>query len=452
MKARFPLAAGLPALCAAAAALACAPSPAAAQPAASAPVAPAAAATDSARAASPFASRRAFGPVTIEGNTRTAAAVIRRELGFAEGDPYDQKKLDRAWDRLEDLGAFAFVDFATEEEDGAVAVAITVEEERTLHWYPLIDYSRRHKYRLGARVFDRNFRGRGETIDFEATAVRVLGARASWTRPWLANNRWLEAGVSAGWERADFVWRATDYAQWDAGARLRLYLRSPLYVEAAGAFGGFFQEDDVVEAMPDRGDGAGGEQLWTHGTRNRFTSGLTLGWDTRDLEFYPTTGAWHRVTARRVISDGFDSYTEFVGDLRQYLAMPLHKTLALRAWGRRVSNALPFEDRLWWGGPETIRGYGYAHLEGEEGWLLTAEYRWPLFLMPISTQGHVIGIGLHGFWDAGDAWYDSAPAHRASMSWGAGVHANLSSLNLRFEVARTREGENVFQFEDHFNF
>jgi len=59
---------------------------------------------------------------------------------------------------------------------------------------------------------------------------------------------------------------------------------------------------------------------------------------------------------------------------------------------------------------------------------------------------------VHLFWDAGDAWFYGDEAGRPSMSWGAGAHMNLSSLNLRFEFARTREGEDVFQFEDHFNF
>ncbi len=400
---------------------------------------------------------RVFGSIEVAGNTRTAAAVILRELGFAAGEPFAPKKVELAWDRLEDLGAFAFVDIELEEEEDAdgtvvVMVTITVEEEQTLHWYPLIDYSRRHKYRLGGRVQEGNFRGRGEKIAAEATAIRVLGARASWERPWLANRSWLAGGLGAGWERAEFVYRPTKYTTWDAGGHLRALLPGSLYLDAAGTFMGFRQHSDVVEHAPDRGDDLAADLLWTHGWRNRFTLGLTLGRDTRDLEFYPTGGAWHRIIARRAISDGFDSYSEVIGDLRQFVPMPLHKVLALRAWGRRVSNAVPLEDRLWWGGPETIRGYRYASLEGEEGWLLSAEYRWPLFLMPISSEGHVIGIGVHLFWDAGDAWYDGGSPGSPLMSWGAGAHMNLSSLNLRFECARTREGENVFQFEDHFNF
>ena len=97
-------------------------------------------------------------------------------------------------------------------------------------------------------------------------------------------------------------------------------------------------------------------------------------------------------------------------------------------------------------------GYRYATLEGEEGYLLSCEYRWPLFLMPISGDGRVIGIGLHAFADRGDAWFDGADPGDGHFSWGGGAHVNISAQQFRFEIARTEEGESVFQFEDSFNF
>ena len=397
---------------------------------------------------------RVFGPITVQGNSRTSTGLILRELGIREGDPYDSGVVQRAWDHLEDLGYFAYVDLIEAEPDaaGRVALAITVEEEKTLRYYPLIDYDRRFKYRLGVMVEEKNLGGRGERLSLEASWLRVHGYRATWTRPSFAGRDWLEFGATAGWEHADFVYRPTKYSRWDSQLRLRAWLRGRAYVEASGELSGFRQVADLREVVP-----GSPPTVWDepHGERNRFTPSLTLGLDNRDLEYYPTRGAWLRLTARREITDGFDSYGALTADLRRYVPMKHQKVLALRAYGRIISGSrapIPIEDRLWWGGPETIRGYRFASLEGEEGWLLSSELRWPLFLMPISPNGHVIGIGVHGFWDAGDAWYETGHAHAPLMSWGLGAHLNLSSLNLRFEVARTREGQNVFQFEDHFNF
>ena len=49
-----------------------------------------------------------------------------------------------------------------EEIDGTIPIMVTVEEDRTTRFYPIIDYDRRWDVLLGARVYDINFRGRGE--------------------------------------------------------------------------------------------------------------------------------------------------------------------------------------------------------------------------------------------------------------------------------------------------
>ena len=83
--------------------------------------------------------------------------------------------------------------------------------------------------------------------------------------------------------------------------------------------------------------------------------------------------------------------------------------------------------------------------------LLSVEYRWPLFLMPISGDGRVIGIGLHAFGDAGSNWWDAGD--RGTLySYGAGAHINISDHQFRFELAIPAEGDVTFQFMDAFNF
>lgn len=394
-----------------------------------------------------------IGEISIAGARPSNETIIRRELGVKLGDRFDEQALDKTWDHLEDLGYFAFVDIVTEDlDDDTVAIRINVLEEKTAHVLPIILYDRRQKYFLGGRATDINFRGRGETIDFAATWLRVHRYRLAWTRPWLAGLRDLEAGLSGGWERGRFVYRPTGYHWWDATARVRWYPRRPFYLELHGGFGAFKQREAFTEWAPDRGGGSGGQLLWPAEWRERWLLGGTLGFDSRDLEYYPTRGAFHRVTVQRVTGRGFLDYTETITDLRQFVPLPWKHVLGLRVWSRWVDNPVPVEDRLYWGGPSTIRGISYASLEGEEGYLLTAEYRWPLFLMPISPDGRVIGVGVHVFWDAGDAWYDGGSSRPARESWGVGAHINLATQSFRFEMARTKDGENVFQFEDSFNF
>ncbi|MBU1073218.1 hypothetical protein KKG45_08220, partial [bacterium] len=145
------------------------------------------------------------------------------------------------------------------------------------------------------------------------------------------------------------------------------------------------------------------------------------------------------------------AHFRITGDLRGFVPLPWDHVLALRAWGRRTDGHVPPEDVLHWGGAETIRGHEYASREGEEGFLLSVEYRWPLFLMTISGDGRVIGIGLHAFGDAGSNWWDGD--RRGTLyGYGGGAHINISDHQFRFELAFTGEGEAVFQFMDAFNF
>ncbi len=424
--------------------------------------APATAPAPAATPAPPPAQReaRTFGPITITGNRHTTSVIIQRTLPFREGDPFDLGQIQEAWDRLENLGYFAYVDISYEEEQesGPVPLTIAVDEERTFHYYPLIKYDRRWKYRLGIHLDEQNFRGRGEILRLDAYWLYAQGYDLSWTRPWFANRKWLEAGLAGSWQRAGFVYRPFDFMRWSVGGRLRAYLRGHYYAEFEPVLSGFNQRENYFE--PDLLH-PGLFLQWHSGWRNRLTLTTTLGCDSRDLEAYPTRGIYDRLIARRHFSDGFDSFSEAIADFRHFIPTAWHHVIALHAYGRWVGEGLPPEDRLYWGGPETIRGYDYASLEGERAWLLSAEYRWPIFLMPIAPQ-RALGLGIHLFWDMGDAWYHDARPYRVPqnvryapgplMSWGGGAYINLSSQNFRFEIARNRDGQNAFQFEDHFNF
>ena len=158
--------------------------------------------------------------------------------------------------------------------------------------------------------------------------------------------------------------------------------------------------------------------------------------------------------ARGWSSDDFESYLETSVDARFFVPMPMAEARPgpARAGDAR-STARPISTT-----PCSSAGrrpcvvIPMPSVKGEEGYLLTAEYRMPLFLMPISPDGEIIGAGFHLFTDAGDAWYHGAEAGTSMFSYGAGLHLNIDTLQLRFEAARTREGDWMFEFMDKFNF
>jgi len=396
-----------------------------------------------------------IGEINVTGSACTDLDLIYRVMGLRVGDHFTLDALDLAWDNLEDCGYFQFVEIDYDEDDPShVVLDVMVEEDLTTFYGPLARYSRRHKYLIGGWVEERNLRGKGETVRAEVAGLYIQAGRVSWQRPWFLGVNNLETTVGIGGEIASFVFRPFNYRKWDADWDLRWNFAGDFFVGSGVTYGFFQQRDDYNFAEPDRGpDGPTGYQTHLAGQENHWSFAGTLGFDSRSNPYYPSSGILAQGTVRNWQSDGFADYTEHIADLRIFAPMPWRKhILALRGWGRQVSGPTNVDNALFFGGPETVRGYQYASREGENGYLLSAEYRIPLFLMQISPKGEMFGFGFHFFGDAGDAWYDGAEATVAQMSYGAGLHLNLDTWQLRFEAARTKEGAWQFEFMDKFNF
>ncbi|MDX2473291.1 MAG: BamA/TamA family outer membrane protein [Candidatus Krumholzibacteria bacterium] len=397
----------------------------------------------------------AISAINITGNEKTDLNLIYRIMGLKVGDGFTMDAMDDAWDALEDCGYFRFVEIDYDDDDpDQVVLTIELEEDMTTFYSALLRYDRRHKYLVGATLEERNLRGRGETLHVEAAAFYIQQGLVSWQRPWLFGVDGLETTVGVGGEIADFVYRPFRYRKWDSKMDLRWNFNRDFFVGADVTYGYFQQRDDFTADLPERGpDSPTGSAFSGAGSENHWALGATAGFDSRSNPYYPSRGLLAQATVRNWTSNGFADYTESLADLRGFVPLPWkNHILAMRAWGRQVSGPTNLDGALFFGGPETVRGYQYASREGEEGYLLSAEYRIPLFLMQISPDGEMVGFGFHLFGDAGDAWYYGDEAAVAQMSYGAGAHLNLATWQFRFEAARTKEGVWQFEFMDKFNF
>lgn len=392
--------------------------------------------------------------ITVTGNETTDTTLIERIMGVKIGDRLDMDGMDAAWDALEDCGYFRFVEMDYDDDGDEVQLHVMVEEDMRTYYGPMVEYDRRHKYRAGAWIEQRNFRGRGETLRAEVGAFYKQDATVSWQRPWLFGIDGLELTAEGFGEQADFVYRPFRYRKYEAGLEPRWNFSGPFYVVTEARYGQFEQRDAYSWDLPYRGPGsAEGEAFFDAGKDGYWLFRGGVGLDTRSNPYYPSRGLFLEADAGRWTSDDFDSYHQFTLDARAFVPLPWKKhVLALHGWGRKVDGPAHLDNVLYFGGPETVRGYPFASREGDEGYLLSAEYRMPLFLMPISPQGEIVGFGFHLFTDAGDAWMEGLEAGRSMFSYGAGAHLNVTRFQVRFEAARTREGEWMFEFMDTFNF
>ena len=138
--------------------------------------------------------------VNITGNTKTRDFVIRRELEFAEGDPFNRALVVRGRENIENLGFFSAVEVTTGPGSSAdkVVINIAVTETSTGEYGATFGYSTNVDGSGAGGVLgevsltERNFLGRGQflraaigasqagrTFDFSFTEPRFMGLKVS---------------------------------------------------------------------------------------------------------------------------------------------------------------------------------------------------------------------------------------------------------------------------------
>jgi outer membrane protein insertion porin family len=132
--------------------------------------------------------------INITGNEKTRDFVIRRELAFAEGDPFNRGAVIRGKKAIEKLGFFKSVDITTEPGSAPdkIVLDINVVEQSTGEYGLTAGYSTADGVLGEVSVTERNFLGRGQyvraaigasqtgkTFDFSFTEPRFMGLRIS---------------------------------------------------------------------------------------------------------------------------------------------------------------------------------------------------------------------------------------------------------------------------------
>ncbi len=115
-------------------------------------------------------SKKFINKIIILGNTRTNDSVIRRELSFLEGDPFNKGKLDTSINSLKRLGFFETVNYRLEDADDSQSIdlIIQVREINTGSATFGVGYSSLNNTMFTLGLRERNFLGEGKNIRFEA--------------------------------------------------------------------------------------------------------------------------------------------------------------------------------------------------------------------------------------------------------------------------------------------
>jgi outer membrane protein insertion porin family len=232
--------------------------------------------------------------INITGNTKTRDFVIRRELNFAEGDPFNRSMVVRGREAIQDLGYFSRVEVATAPGSAPdkVVLNINVEEQASGEYGASAGYSSSDGILGELSLTERNFLGRGQylrasigatqagrTFDFSFTEPRFMGLRVS-------------AGVDA-YHRINDETDRTRYGSQTTGGQLRLGV--PLTSALNASFFGGYEHKAIVDvegpssALVDDGD-----------EFNKAFVGYTLTWDGLDDSQNPTQGLYATFSQRYI--------------------------------------------------------------------------------------------------------------------------------------------------------
>lgn len=338
--------------------------------------------------------------INISGNTRSQDKILRREIPMAEGDLFTLQKLQRARQRLINLGYFEKVDITTQPGKDKTRIIVNVEvTERPTGIFSIGGgFSSVDQFIATLDLSQRNFLGRG----WEATLRIRLGGTTqqgiiSFTEPWL-----FDRPLAAGFDLFNLnrQYDEFDYASLGGGLRL-----SHPFAEYWRWHTGYRLTRDDVSDISETASQDLKDQEGVSVTS--LVSGSLIR-DSRDNILTPTRGAHTTMTLDFAGLGGDSRYIKTIASTSYFQPIWLNHILSGRVevgagwgWG---GEELPVFERFYLGGPNTFRGMKFRRLSpvdesgnrigGTSDVLGNVEYIIPLGF----------GIRLAAFFDIGNVY------------------------------------------------
>ncbi|NGP17717.1 outer membrane protein assembly factor BamA [Devosia chinhatensis] len=224
--------------------------------------------------------------INITGNEKTRDFVIRRELNFSEGDPFNRSMVIRGRTAIQALDYFSSVNVTTGPGSAPdkIVLNINVEEKSTGEYGATAGYSTSDGILGEVSLTERNFLGRGQylraaigasqsgrTFDFSFTEPRFMGLK-----------------VAAGVDAYHRIYEETDssfYGAQSTGGQLRLGVPLTSSLNAS-FFGGYERKVITDNTGPISQFVADGQEF------NKAFIGYTLTWNGLDDIKNPTEGLY----------------------------------------------------------------------------------------------------------------------------------------------------------------
>ncbi|MDG1301916.1 MAG: outer membrane protein assembly factor BamA [Opitutae bacterium] len=405
--------------------------------------------------------------IKVEGNTITKTRVIIRELALRPGDVFDLKRMATSENRLRNTRYFGDVRMNAEATNvpGRRDLSITVSEGRTGNFTfgagfgsveSAVVYFELTQGNFDLFNYRSGFRGDGQKFRFRAslgsTSNEVLIA---FEEPWLFEQR-LAFGVELFRTESDY--NSSDYNELRTG--FELYLRRRLFELVEARMSYRFEMVEIFDvdfrtsnpAEPDRPDGsrpndgiADVYQAADGETDIVSKVGLSLLRDTRNSLMFTRSGNRTTLSSELAGIGGDVNYLKLEARTAQFIPTFDKYDQTFSIIGRigtaspyGDSDEVPFYDRFYLGGPDSLRGFEHRDVGprdsdddeeavgGNSYGMLSFEYGFRL----------AEPLGLVAFYDCGfvnQSDYDFSPSDYAS-NWGVGARIILMGSPLKLDL------------------
>ncbi|MBR4189279.1 MAG: outer membrane protein assembly factor BamA [Kiritimatiellae bacterium] len=381
--------------------------------------------------------------IEIRGNSKTKDKVIRREIGVAPGDVWNEPRVRSSENRIRNLNYFSYVGSYSEStsETNQFNLVFDVEEQNTGSFTFGVGFSSIDSIIGYAELRQGNFdlfgwphlTGGGQKLNLRLQiGSKRSDVEAFWIEPWFLDKR-LSLGIDLF--RRDARYYSDDYDQTTTGGSVTL--GQPLFsFNRINYIYGLTHYDihDVSTNASPRIQEEEGKRLKSYGT-------LELVRDTRDKTFLSTRG--FRGSAAATLAGGpFGADTDnYAFRLRasQYIPLWFGHVLNFRGMAGMVkeygdSDRVPIFDREFLGGPRSVRAFKYRKLGpkdedheavgGRSAATATAEYTLPIVKM----------VRFALFYDVGVVWQDVFEKDEENPLVGDGEVCDGYGIGIRFDL------------------
>jgi outer membrane protein insertion porin family len=307
--------------------------------------------------------------IDIVGNTQTLDRVIRRELRVSEGDAYNRVLVDRSKNQIKALGFFKDVDI--EQLPGSApdktVLRVKVTEQPTGQLSFSLGYSSVEKLVGDVGITQTNFRGRGQTVDFQVSLGYLRKQISlSFTEP-----RFLDRNMSAGFDIYTYRYDYSTQASFEtSSAGVNLKTGFPINQFASTGLRYSVHVDNVsipgyvINASTGQCVAGYSQSLCDEvGTTLTSSIGYNVRWDRRNDPILPTRGFYVDFGQEFAGVGGGVKYIRTTADGAWYYGFTPSWIFSLQGqagyingWGGDV---VRINDRFFKGG-DTFRGFQIA--------------------------------------------------------------------------------------------